>query len=660
MNLWKKIISFCIGICLILAASVGERCFAESIDDPTLCKIENANRIEYKEDVNVSLREIRYVHDDRFSGYQVQHGIDVSKWNGNSIDYDEVKKSGIDFVIVRVAYRGYGKDGNIVMDPYYANNIRKAKAAGLEVGAYIFSQAISEEEAVEEAKYLISAVKNFDLDIPLVMDYEFAGDSDNPGRLSAANLSKREMTDICNAFTKTVNDAGHESMIYANYIMLNNYLYKDEVSENAEIWLARYNYQADYDGEYSYWQYASNGIVNGITGRVDMNFRYVPNNSNSILLQINKTGHKTVELEWNAVNGIDGYAIYREDGDGTYNKVTSVGQNVTKYADNQCAPNTKYTYRIMTYEWNGSKYVYSDPVYVSATTMGYEPDKVENVHVYNTTNNSIWLGWDSDWEKYADGYNVYRSETKGGEYAKIGTVAKGKVSYADYDIEHGKTYYYYIKAYSQVNEDIYEGTASNIYQYTPNLMPSKTNNLRIYKVTAGSQWLGWNDATKTSGYVVYRKEGVKGTYEKVETVTGGKTAWADYDLEHGKTYYYYVRAYNAVNGKYYYGAISNTISYTVNFVPGETTNLRVYNSTETSRWLGWNDATKAEGYVVYKREDSKGSYEKIETVTGGKTSCADYEIEKGKTYQYYVRSYAGVQGTYYYGKISNIITVKIN
>ena len=373
-----------------------------------------------------------------------------------------------------------------------------------------------------------------------------------------------------------------------------------------------------------------------------------------------KTGHKTVELEWNTVNGVDGYAIYKEDGDGIYNKVTSLGQNVTKYADNQCTPNTKYTYRIMTYEWNGSKYVYSDPVYVTATTMGYEPDKVENVHVYNTTNNSIWLGWDSDWEKYADGYNVYRSETKDGEYVKIGTVAKGKASYADYDIEHGKTYYYYVKAYSQANEDTYEGTASNIYQYTPNLIPGKTNSLRIYKVTAGSQWLGWNDATKTSGYVVYRKEGVKGTYEKVETVTGGKTAWADYDLEHGKTYYYYVRAYNAVNGKYYYGAISNTISYTVNFVPGETTNLRIYNSTETSRWLGWNDATKAEGYVVYKREGTKGTYEKIETVTGGKTSWADYDIEKGKTYQYYVRSYAGVQGAYYYGKISNIITVKVN
>ena len=449
---------------------------------------------------------------------------------------------------------------------------------------------------------------------------------------------------------------------------------------------------------------------------------------------------------------IDGYAIYRDDKEsGEYSKIASVGKDTTEYTDNNCTPNTKYSYQIMTYKWNGTKYVYSKPVYVSTVTLGYAPDKVENIHVYNTTGNSIWLDWDSDWENYADGYVVYRSDTEDGVYDKvetvtggktsfadnniehnktyyyyvrgykkvddnyyyspiseiysytinlsldkpnnvriynttnnsqwlgwnevknsdgyivyraeaedgkynrIGTVTGGKTSYADYNIEHGKTYYYYIKAYIEENGHIYEGEPSNVCKYKTNVMPGETRNVRIYKESVGSQWLGWDEATKTTGYVVYRKEGTQKEYEKVATVTGGKTSWADYNLKHGKTYYYYVRAYNGVNGKYYYGVASNVCGHTSNFIPGETSGLRIYNATESSRWLGWDEATKTTGYVVYRKEGTQKEYEKVATVTGGKTSWADYGI----TYQYYVRAYAGVNGSYYYGKISNIITVTV-
>lgn len=206
----------------------------------------------------------------------IRPGVDVSSWQGD-IDWEAVAEAGIEFAIIRVAWRGYGTaegEGKLHWDPYYISNIKEAKANGIKVGAYIFSQAITVEEAVEEADYLMYCLEEEGLtvDLPLVLDYEYSGDN---GRLEMADLSRQEHTNICNAFCAQVEKHGYESMVYANRYMLEKDLYPDALGR---IWLANYGVATGYKGDYEYWQFSSRGSVYGIKGDVDLNFWFDPDN----------------------------------------------------------------------------------------------------------------------------------------------------------------------------------------------------------------------------------------------------------------------------------------------------------------------------------------------------------------------------------------------
>lgn len=197
-------------------------------------------------------------------GETVVPGIDVSAWQG-TIKWDQVAASGVEFVILRGAYRGTST-GALGRDSQFYTYIKGAKEAGLKVGVYIYSQAITVEEGIEEANYLLNLVKGYEIDLPLVIDYEYFNTS---GRLYNAKLSRREATDICLAFCETVEAAGYDSMVYANASMLSDNLY---CSELERVWLAHYTKKTDYSGEYEYWQCSQYGSVSGIAGNVDMDF----------------------------------------------------------------------------------------------------------------------------------------------------------------------------------------------------------------------------------------------------------------------------------------------------------------------------------------------------------------------------------------------------
>ncbi|MCD8321432.1 MAG: S-layer homology domain-containing protein [Oscillospiraceae bacterium] len=204
-------------------------------------------------------------------------GIDVSVFQG-TIDWEAVAADGIQFVIIRGAYRGVST-GELNEDTSFETNITGALAAGLEVGVYIYSQAITEEEGKAEAQYLIDLVSDYDITLPLVIDYEYySGSSGLGGRLYEADLSRQEATDICNAFCDVVESAGYESMVYANASMLNSNLYADELGR---VWLAHYTTETSYSGDYEYWQCSSSGAVDGISTLVDLDFWFKSNSSSS-------------------------------------------------------------------------------------------------------------------------------------------------------------------------------------------------------------------------------------------------------------------------------------------------------------------------------------------------------------------------------------------
>lgn len=194
-------------------------------------------------------------------------GIDVSKWN-REIEWDKVKAAGVDFAIIRVGYRGSSM-GSLVVDPYFEANIKAATMAGVKVGVYFFTQAINEVEAVEEASMVLELVREYSLDYPIFIDTEGAG-----GNGRADMLSVEERTLVCDAFCRTVENAGCEAGVYASR---NWYYNRVDVSklENYCIWLAEYRSAPLYDGYYNMWQYTSKGTVDGIEGNVDMDISYM-------------------------------------------------------------------------------------------------------------------------------------------------------------------------------------------------------------------------------------------------------------------------------------------------------------------------------------------------------------------------------------------------
>lgn len=201
-------------------------------------------------------------------------GIDVSKYQPN-INWKEVKQAGIDFVIIRMGYRGYGS-GKIVEDPYFRKHLQGAKAAGLKVGIYFFSQAIDEKEAVEEASVCLNAVAGQRLDYPIFFDSEYSTSS-KTGR--ADGLSKGERTSCAVAFCETIRNAGYTAGVYASTSWFRHQLNYSDLTKY-RIWNAHYGVSAS-PINCHIWQYTGNGRVAGVYNSkgeltpVDVNYSYM-------------------------------------------------------------------------------------------------------------------------------------------------------------------------------------------------------------------------------------------------------------------------------------------------------------------------------------------------------------------------------------------------
>ncbi|MBR5637291.1 MAG: hypothetical protein IKW81_10220 [Pseudobutyrivibrio sp.] len=188
-------------------------------------------------------------------------GIDVSKYQGN-IDWNQAK-SAVSFAIIRCGYRGK-TDGQLYEDEYFYKNMKNAKAAGVATGVYIFSRAVNEAEAVQEASMAVAmAQKAGGCAYPIFIDME---DTARGGGLSAA-----QRTAIANAFIATVQSSGYKAGLYCSKNWMNDKMSAGSLNGSAYIWIAQYNTQCTYGGKYSMWQYSSKGSVPGIKGNVDMN-----------------------------------------------------------------------------------------------------------------------------------------------------------------------------------------------------------------------------------------------------------------------------------------------------------------------------------------------------------------------------------------------------
>ena len=190
-------------------------------------------------------------------------GIDVSVWQ-KDIDWEKVKAAGVEFAMIRVGYRG-SEQGLLLDDTNAQSNYEGATAAGIQVGAYLFSQAISVEEAEEEAEYLLERIKDWNVEMPVVFDWEYIDDTSRTAKVDA-----RTLTDCTKAFCEKIKQAGYQPMVYFNANHSFDRIYIRELTDYP-FWLARYDTVLDYPYKVDMWQYTETGRVPGISGNVDIN-----------------------------------------------------------------------------------------------------------------------------------------------------------------------------------------------------------------------------------------------------------------------------------------------------------------------------------------------------------------------------------------------------
>ena len=192
-------------------------------------------------------------------------GIDVSEYQ-NPVNWQQVKNAGVEYVMIRVGYRGYGEEGRLVEDAMFRSHMEGAVAAGLEVGVYFFSQAINEKETLEEVQFVLDRIKEYPVTYPVVYDTEEI--KDDVARTD--NLTEEQFTQNCITFCDAIREAGYDTMIYANMKWMAFTLDMRKLTEY-EKWYADYEPVPQCPYEFSMWQYTEAGQLPGIEGKVDLN-----------------------------------------------------------------------------------------------------------------------------------------------------------------------------------------------------------------------------------------------------------------------------------------------------------------------------------------------------------------------------------------------------
>ena len=192
-------------------------------------------------------------------------GVDISELNGE-IDWNRVKASGIDFAMIRIGGRGYGSEGSLYPDSKAIENINNAKEAGIKVGVYFFSQAINNQEAVEEAEYVKELLGDIKLDYPVAYDWEIIKDDE----ARTDNVTAAQSNECAISFCEKIKEYGYTPIIYSPSREL---YFKYDLSRLSEydIWYCEYANVPTFYYEFSMWQYSCTGRVDGIDSEVDLN-----------------------------------------------------------------------------------------------------------------------------------------------------------------------------------------------------------------------------------------------------------------------------------------------------------------------------------------------------------------------------------------------------
>ena len=517
----------------------------------------------------------KYNHNTRFDNNTIVHGIDISVHNG-TIDWDELEESETKVVIIRVGCRGYGSAGTLIKDNNFESNMANAIAHGFEVGVYFYSQALDEEEAEEEANYVLKYIKSYNFTLPVYYDYEFAGVSS--GRLDKAwknkDIDKAQMTDNALAFCSTIENAGYRAGIYASKSFFETQLNRTQLEDKYSIWLAHYNTSTTYAGLYQMWQYSSKGKVEGISGYVDSNFIYyellsafakgqssvVPEQpiDPALLPQavtnLQLTGRETdsLSVSWQSAYNAEKYLVqvYRSD------KWVKAGEtSSTNFTVKGLTTASNYKIRVCgVKKLNNKDYSGAFSNEIETATMPAVPTEITASEVKP---NSLKLKWKK--QTNVSYYEVYKYNPNTKEYEFFSKIKNGKNNFlAVSELSPNKTYKFKVKAYKNSKDgellESEQSKAAAVYTAPVAATISSVKSSAVKKITTK-----WKKSSGVSGYQIMWST-TKNFSSNYKSVTSTSTKTTLSTAQSKKTYYVRVRSYKTRGSKKIYSPWSKTLS----------------------------------------------------------------------------------------------------
>lgn len=567
-------------------------------------------------------------HQNRFSGISKVYGIDVSYYQGN-IDWKKVKNSGVEFVIIRVGYRGYGSAGTLVEDPKFKTYLDGATKAGLKVGVYFYTQAITTAEAQAEAKFVLDRIKGYSLQMPVYYDIESV-DYDT-GRLDSAGLSKAQKTALCTAFCDTIIKSGYSAGVYANYTWLNYYIDGAGLGRKYPIWLAHYTSNTNYDQRMDMWQYSGSGTVSGISAYTDVNVWYsgkLPLYVSDLISVKNTSTSNT--FAWNGAPDATGYEVYQGTSPSDPHKKKIGDTKNTYFTNSNKSTGTMYKYMVRAYSDASGKRVYGD--YSDVFTTCTLPANISKISA-SARGTSVTISWNkvSKATDYVVEHNV------NGAWKQVGTTSS--LSYKVNGITQNGVNMFRVKARRNYSGVYYNGGYTYVNAEVTDI-PSVVTGLRSTSNTSTSNTITWNASKKAEGYEIYQWIGTTDSYKLIGTTTS--TKFTNSKKSSGTMYRYKVRAFNNVDGQRIEGAYSS--EFTTCTLPANVS-FSLCSTDVDSITLNWNKVSKATGYQVEMY--TNGTWKTLSTLSG--TSYTASDLSQNTAHRFRVRAIRNYNYINYYG-----------
>ena len=514
-------------------------------------------------------------------------------------------------------------------DPKFKTYLDGATKAGLKVGVYFYTQAITTAEAKAEAKFVLDRIKGYSLQMPVYYDIESV-DYDT-GRLDSAGLSKAQKTALCTAFCDTIIKSGYSAGVYANYTWLNYYIDGAGLGKKYPIWLAHYTSNTNYDQRMDMWQYSGSGTVSGISAYTDVNVWYsgkLPLYVSDLISVANtSTSNK---FAWNGAPDATGYEVYQGTSPSDPNKKKIGDTKDTFFTNSNKSTGTMYKYMVRAYSDASGKRVYGD--YSDVFTTCTLPANISKISA-SARGTSVTISWD----KVSKATDYIVEHYVNGAWKQVGTTSS--LSYKVNGITQNGVNKFRVKARRNYSGVYYNGGYTYVNAEVTDI-PSTVTGIRSTSNTSTSNTITWNASKKAEGYEIYQWIGTNDSYKLIGTTTS--TKFTNSKKSSGTMYRYKVRAFNTVDGQRIEGAYSSEL--TTCTLPANVS-FSLCSTDVDSITLNWNKVSKATGYQVEMY--TNGTWKTLSTLSG--TSYTASDLSQKTAYRFRVRAIRNYNYINYYG-----------